>query len=227
MFLPAKNEMTTHAQIESRREYFLQFNYVYTPDRYIGLWWQFRTRMMSEKEARAFITQVAPLGNMDYSLLHKSLPMIKTNYGFSWRVPPATLVIGIVVIILLIAGDALGCYVYRMRKTFNLATGTIKKITDKPLSGCRHLFSRMHKRTRPVTSPHITQRQRTIEDIPEVHAAEIHPVQMTKILRDVFQDPQLAHKYAKHLDKKVQVDSTVSQEPQIVPHPESSTNTPH
>ena len=79
MFLPAKNEMTTHAQIERRREYFLQFNYVYTPDRYIGLWWQFRTRMMSEKEARAFITQVAPLGTMDYSLLHKRPPMIKTN----------------------------------------------------------------------------------------------------------------------------------------------------
>ena len=110
--------------------------------------------MMSEKEARAFITQVAPLGTMDYSLLHKRPPMIKTNYGFSWPVPPATLVIGIVVIILLIAGVALGCYVYRMRKTFSLAMGTIKKITDKPLSGCRRLFSRMHKRTRPVTSPH-------------------------------------------------------------------------
>ena len=38
MFLPAKNEMTTHDQIESHKEYFLQFNYVYTPDRYIGLW---------------------------------------------------------------------------------------------------------------------------------------------------------------------------------------------
>ena len=79
MFLPAKNEMTTHAQIESRREYFLQFNYIYTPDRYIGLWWQFRTRMMSEKEAKAFITQVAPLGTMDYSLLHKRPPMIKNK----------------------------------------------------------------------------------------------------------------------------------------------------
>ena len=79
MFLPAKNEMTTHAQIESRREYFLQFNYVYTPDRYIGLWWQFRTRMMSEKEARAFITQVAPLGTMDYSLLHKRPPHDKNK----------------------------------------------------------------------------------------------------------------------------------------------------
>ena len=124
MFLPAKNEMTTHAQIESRKEYFLQFNYVYTPDRYIGLWWQFRTRLMSDEDARAFITQVAPLGTMDYSLLQKRPPIIDTNYGFSLPVPPVTLGIGIVVIILLI--------------------------------------------------------------LPEAHAAEIHPVQMTKILRDVF-----------------------------------------
>ena len=189
MFLPAKNEMTTHAQIESRKEYFLQFNYVYTPDRYIGLWWQFRTRLMSDEDARAFITQVAPLGTMDYSLLQKRPPIIDTNYGFSLPVPPLTLGIGIVVIILLIAGVALGCYVYRLRKTFSLATGTIKKITDKPLSNCRRLFSRMHKRTRPVTSPCTIQRQRTIEDMPKAHAAEIHPVQMTKILRDVFQDP--------------------------------------
>ena len=28
MFLPAKNEMTIHAQVENRKEYFLQFNYV-------------------------------------------------------------------------------------------------------------------------------------------------------------------------------------------------------
>ena len=225
MFLPAKNEMTTHAQIESRKEYFLQFNYVYTPDRYIGLWWQFRTRLMSDKDARAFITQVAPLGTMDYSLLQKRPPIIDTKYGFSLPVPPATLVIGIVVVILLVAGVALGCYVYQMGKTLSLATGTIKKVTEKPLSGCRRLFSRMHKRTRPVTSPRTTPQQRTIEDMSKAHAVEIHPVQMTKILRDVFQDPQLAHKYTKHLDKKVQVDSSVSQEPEIVPDPESSTDT--
>ena len=147
MFLPAKNEMTTHAQIESRKEYFLQFNYVYTPDRYIGLWWQFRTRLMSDEDAKAFITQVAPLGTMDYSLLHKRPPVIDTNYGFSLPVPPVTLGIGIVVIILLVAGVALGCYVYRMGKTFNLATGTIKRVTEKPLSRCRRLFSRMRKCT--------------------------------------------------------------------------------
>ena len=225
MFLPAKNEVTTHTQIESRKEYFLQFNYVYMPDRYIGLWWQFRTRLMSDEDARAFITQVAPLGTMDYCLLQKRPPVIYTKYGFSLPVPPVTLGIGIVVIILLIAGVALGCYVYRMRKTISLAMGTIKKITDKPLSSCRCLFSRMHKCTRPIMSPRTTRRQRTKEDIPEAHTAEIHPVQMTKILRDVFQDPQVAHKYAKHLDKKVQVDSSVSPEPEIISNPESATDT--
>ena len=153
MFLPAKNEMTTHAQIESRKEYFLQLNYVYTPDRYIGLWWQFRTRLMSDEDAWAFITQVAPLGTMDYSLLQKRPTVIDTKYGFSLPVPPVTLGIGIVVIILLIAGVALGCYVYWMGKTFNLATGALKRVTDEPLSGCRRLFSRMCRRTRLITSP--------------------------------------------------------------------------
>ena len=58
-----------------------------------------------------------------------------------------------------------------------------------------------------------------------MYSAEIHPVQMTKILRDVFQDPQTAHKYVKHLDKKVQVDTSVSLEPKIVPDPESTKDT--
>ena len=225
MFLSAKNEMTAHTQIESGKEYFLQFNYVYTPDRDIGLWWQFRTKMMSEEDAKAFITQVAPLGTMDYSLLHKKPRMIKTKYGFSLPVPPMTLGIGIVVVVLLVAAIALGCYVYRMRKTFKIVTGTVKRVTEKPLSGCRLLFSRMHQRTHPVTSPPTTQQQRTIEDVPEPHAVEIHPVQMTKILWDVFQDPQMAHKYAKHLDKKIQVDSSVLLEPEITPDPEGLEDT--
>ena len=226
MFLPAKNEMTSHAQIESRREYFLQFNYIYTPDRYIGLWWQFRTRMMSEEEARAFITQVAPLGTMDYSLLNRRPPIIKTSYGFSWPVPPTTLIIGAVVI-LLAAGIVLSCYVYRMGKTFKLVTGTVKQVTTKPLSGCRLLFSRAFRRSHSGTPPPSTPPQKTTEDTPEVPPAEIHPVQMTKILRDVFQDPQTAHKYAKHLDKKVQAGSSVSVELEMNPDSEDPQSPPN
>ena len=37
---------------------------------------------MSDEDAKAFITQVAPLGTMDYSLLQKRPPLIDTHYGF-------------------------------------------------------------------------------------------------------------------------------------------------
>ena len=153
MFLLAKNEMTTHARIESHKEYFLQVNYVYTPDRFIGLWWQFTMKMMPEKEARAFITQVAHLGTMDYSLLCKRPHTIKTNYRFALTVPPVTLAIGIVVVALLIARLALGCYVYWMGKTFKFVTGTVKQVTKKPLSGCRLQFSRLFRCAWPSTPP--------------------------------------------------------------------------
>ena len=112
LFIPAKNEMTTHAQIESRKEYFLQFNYVYTPNEYISIWWQFRSKMMSEKDAKAFITQIAPLATMDHTLLNKKTPSINKNYGVSLPIPPMTLGIGIIVVVLLIVGVVLGCYVY-------------------------------------------------------------------------------------------------------------------
>ena len=47
----------------------------------------------------------------------------------------------------------------------------------------------------------------------QTHRDPPHP--NDKILRDVFHDPQTVHKYAKHLDKKVQVDSSASPEPEI------------
>ena len=96
----------------------------------------------------------------------------------------------------------------RMGKTFKLVTGTVKRVATKPLSGCRLLFSRAFRHGRSGTPPPSIPPQKTTEDTPEVPPAEIHPVQMTKILRDVFQDPQTAHKYAKHLDKKVQAGSS-------------------
>ena len=74
-------------------------------------------------------------------------------------------------------------------------------------------------------SPPTTQQQRTIKDVPETKSTEIHAIQMTKILRDVFHDPQTVHKYAKHLDKKVQVNSSASLEPKIISNPESVEDT--
>ena len=138
-----------------------------------------------------------------------------------------TIIIGGVVLILLVAGIALGCYVYRMGKTFKLVTGTVKQVAKKQLSGCCLLFSRAFQRDHSSTPPPSTPPQKTTEDTPEIPPAEIHPVQMTKILRDVFQDPQTVHKYAKHLDKKVQVGSSVSVELEVNPDSEDPPSLPN
>ena len=112
---------------------------------------------MSDEEAKAFITQVALLGSMDYSLRRKKPFPIKTKYGFTLPVPPMILIIGVLVILLLIAGIALCCYMYRMGKAFKTVTGTVKRVTEKALSGCRLLFSRMFKCKPPITSPPTTR----------------------------------------------------------------------
>ena len=70
----------------------------------------------------------------DYGLLppSKETPSNRYTLWILLASSSSNSVIGIGVIILLIAGVALGCYVYRLGKTFSLETGTIKKITDKP-----------------------------------------------------------------------------------------------
>ena len=94
MYLPAKTEMTAQIQLEARREYFLQFNSIFTPDQYAGIWWQFRTKMMSEEEAKLFVAKAAPLGTIDYELMNRQIPTINPDYGWSLPAPPATLVVG-------------------------------------------------------------------------------------------------------------------------------------
>ena len=46
-----------------------------------------------------------------------------------------------------------------------------------------------------------------------------------KNLEGCFPGPSTSPQIRKHLDKKVQVDSSVSQEPEIVPDPESTMDT--
>ena len=89
-----------------------------------------------------------------------------------------------------------------MGKTFRVLMGTVKKVTEKSISGCCFMFSRMRKHIEPISSPCTMWWQQTIEEKPEANSVEIHPVQMMQILKDVFQDHKMADRYAKHLDKK-------------------------
>ena len=62
---------------------------------------------MTDEDAQGFHHSSGTLGNHGLFPPSKETPIIDTNYGFSLPVPPVTLGIGIVVIILLIAGVAL------------------------------------------------------------------------------------------------------------------------
>ena len=42
VFIPAKSTQAFIEEIEPRRKYFLEFNEIYEPDQYIGLWYQFK-----------------------------------------------------------------------------------------------------------------------------------------------------------------------------------------
>ena len=94
MYLPAKTEMTGQIQLEARKDYFLQFNFVFTPDQFGGIWWQFRMKMMSQEQARQFIAKAEPLGTINYELMNRKAPTIQPNYGLQLPAPPATLIVG-------------------------------------------------------------------------------------------------------------------------------------
>ena len=42
LFIPAKTDRAVAVEIEPRKDYFMEFNEVYKPDAYLGIWYQFR-----------------------------------------------------------------------------------------------------------------------------------------------------------------------------------------
>ena len=158
-------------------------------------------KMMTQKEAEKFIAKAEPLGTVNYELMNRQAPTIKPKYGLSLPAPPATMIVGGIVIITLIGLILLACYMYRMKSTYDKIE-LIKKATSKPILGLRLVLSRMSQRIRrcrhppPATSPDGS----TIET--QTETEEIHPARMTRILREVLQTEQTARKYGEHLDRK-------------------------
>ena len=201
MYLPAKTEMTGQIQLEARKDYFLQFNLVFTPDQFGGLWWQFKTRMMSQEQARQFIAKAEPLGTINYKLMNRKAPTIQPNYGLQTTSSTSHYDSGGMAIFTLVGLILLACYMYRMRSAHDKIE-LVKKAARKPVSGLRLVLSRISQRIQrhghlpPATSPGGS----TIET--QTKAEKIHPTRMTRILREIFPNEQTARKYAEHLDKK-------------------------
>ena len=140
MYIPAKSELSGTEEIESRKEYFLKFNYVYQPDELIGVWWQFRSKLMTIKEAENFVEKVEPLGTMDYSILNRQLGKVDSKYPWSLPMRPMALVVGIGFVLTLLGGVVFAIKLYRVGITVKEAKGIAKTVTTQPLSCFRSIL---------------------------------------------------------------------------------------
>ena len=140
MYIPAKSELSGTEEIESRKEYFLKFNYVYQPDGLVGVWWQFRSKLMTVKEAENFVEKVEPLGTMDYSILNRQLKKVDNKYPWSLPVPPMALAVRIGFVLTLLGGIVFAIKLYRVGITIREAKGIAKTVTTQPLSCFRSIL---------------------------------------------------------------------------------------
>ena len=81
LFILAKADQAVMEEIESCKDYFLEFNDIYTPDEYIGIWYEFCTTLMDWENAQKLVEWVEPLGTLDFSILSKHIQPIPVQKG--------------------------------------------------------------------------------------------------------------------------------------------------
>ena len=202
MYIPAKSELSGTQEIESRQEYFLQFNYIFEPDQLVGAWWQCHTKLMTVEQAKNFVEQVEPLGTMDYSILNKHVGKIDTKYPWSLPIPPMAFAVGVGFVLTLLGGIIFAIKLYRVGLTVKEAKGVVTRVTTKPMSCFRAVLGRSSPKrarqpTQPSTNPEVIEAE---SNPPE--ELDLHPVRMRDILQTVLQDECTSIKYGKYLDQQ-------------------------
>ena len=203
MYIPAKIKLSGTKEIKSRKEYFLKFNYVYQPDELVGVWWQFRSKLMTIEEAKDFVEKVEPLGTMDYSILNKQLEKVDSKYPWSLPIPPMALAVGIGFVLTLLGGVVFAIKLYRVGITIREAKGIAKTVTTQPLSCFRSILRQSPQDKTVRTGP---TSQVGSDDVgtktPQREELDLHPIQMRDILQTVLQDERTGIKYGKYLDRQ-------------------------
>ena len=204
MYIPAKSELSGTEEIESRKEHFLKFNYVYQPDELVGVWWQFRSKLMTIEEAKNFVEKVEPLGTVDYSILNQHLEKVDNKYPWSLPVPPMALAVGIGFVLTLLGGVVFAIKLYRVGITMKEAGGIAKTVTTQPLLCFRSILRRSPQDQIAGTGP---SNQDSPDDVwtkaSQREELDLHPIRMRDILQTVLQDERTGIKYRKYLDWQV------------------------
>ena len=109
VFIPAKSDQAVVEEIEPRQKYFLEFNEIYKPGLYIGLWYQFEIVLMNKSEAQKFVTKAKSFGTLNFALLNKHIQPWPIQKGGGFPITPMMIVVGVGFILTIIAGILFAC----------------------------------------------------------------------------------------------------------------------
>ena len=209
VFIPAKSDQAVIEEIEPRQKYFLEFNEIYEPDQYIGLWYQFEIVLMNKSEAQKFVTKAKSFGTLDFALLNKHIQPLPIQKGEGFLVTPMMVVVGVGFTLTIIAGILFACKLRQVGLASSALTSTAKAVSEQiPISKFCNLFQK-HQPNKP-------QQQRET-------GIELRPVSRPRdpcepVLADNPDDPIIlslicsafgsewdARRYAKQLETKAAV----------------------
>ena len=143
LFIRAESNQAVVEEIEPRRKYFLEFNEIYKPDQYIGLWYQFEIVLMNKSEAQKFVTKVKPFGTLDFALLNKHIWPLPVQKGGGFPITPMMIVVGVGFVLTIIAGILFACKSRQVGLASSALTSTAKAVTEQiPISKFRNLFQK-------------------------------------------------------------------------------------
>ena len=143
VFIPAKLDQAVIEEIEPRRKYFLEFNEIYEPDQYIGLWYQFKLVLMNKSEAQQFVTKVKSFGTLDFALLNKHIQPLPVQKGGGFLITPMMMVVGVGFVLMIIAGILFTCKLRQVGLASSALTSIAKAVTKQiPISKFHNLFQK-------------------------------------------------------------------------------------
>ena len=141
VFILAKSDQAVIEEIEPRQKYFLEFNEIYEPDQYIGLWYQFEIVLMNKSEAQKFVTKAKSFGTLDFALLNKHIQPLPVQKGGGFPVTPMMVIVGVGFTLTIIAGIQFACKLRQVGLASSALTSTAKAVTEQiPISKFRNLF---------------------------------------------------------------------------------------
>ena len=207
-FRPNQTRLSSR-KFEPRRKYFLEFNEIYEPDQYIGLWYQFKIVLMNKSEAQRFVTKAKSFGTLDFALLNKHIRPLPIQKGGGFPDTPMMIVVGVGFILTTIAGILFACKLRQVRLASSALTSTTKAVTKQiPISNFRNLFQgRRPNKLQPQPETGIELRPVSRPRDPHRPALADNPDDPTisSLIRSAFGSKRDVRRYAERLETKATV----------------------